>query len=276
MTSAARRRPWRRWMSAAARGQPVAQRGVPQQAGERAVQLRVGEAVGVQAHAEPELVHPLGVVVLVPEQRQDDHGLAEVQALGGGVVAAVRDHQVGARDDRGLRQELRAVHVAGQLQFGVQRSLGHDVAVRGGRQAVDDPAHQGHVGRPQRAEREVDERPAASGQRLGQAERLVGLPDRGIQPVPARAERPGPPVVGDLRVDVQVGLAGVDEFQVRQGRGALAGYPVTELRPHRPVHPVVLGPELRPLGLDPAAWGSRRTRAAAPGRRSPAGCRRRS
>ena len=95
----------------------------------------------------------------------------------------------------------------------------------------------------------------------GQAERLVGLPDRGIQPVPARAERPGPPVVGDLRVDVQVGLAGVDEFQVRQGRGALAGYPVTEFRPHRPVHPVVLGPELRPRrGLIPGRVAGERGR----------------
>ena len=52
------------------------------------------EGVRRQAHAEPSLVDPLGVVVLVPEERQQDHRQAIVEALGDRVVAAVGDHQV--------------------------------------------------------------------------------------------------------------------------------------------------------------------------------------
>ena len=152
------------------------------------------------------------------------------------------------------------MHVGRQLQLGVQRPLGDDVAVRGSGEAVDDPPHQGHVGRSQRAEREVDERPLTGGQRPGQGERLIGLPDRGIQPVPARAERPGPPVIGELRIDVEVDRSGVDEFQVRQGRRALGGDPVAEPGPHLPVHPVILRPELRPLSLVPGRVAGERRR----------------
>ena len=65
------------------------QRGVGEQLVDGADQLVVGERVGRQADPEAELVDPLGVVVLVPEQRQHDHRLAEVDALGGRVVAAV-------------------------------------------------------------------------------------------------------------------------------------------------------------------------------------------
>ena len=63
--------------------------------------------VGVQSDAEPEFVDALGVFVLVPEQRQHDQRLAEVQRLGDGVVAAVRDHQVDLGNHLGLRQHLR-------------------------------------------------------------------------------------------------------------------------------------------------------------------------
>ena len=63
------------------------------------------EAVGREPTPEAGLVDPLGVVDLVPEQRQHDHRLAVVERLGDGVVAAVGDDEVDLRQDRRLRQE---------------------------------------------------------------------------------------------------------------------------------------------------------------------------
>ena len=73
------------------RGEPVAQRAVREQPVQRAAQLVARVPVRRQADPEAELVHPLRVVVLVPEQRQQHGRLAEVQRLGGRVVAAVGD-----------------------------------------------------------------------------------------------------------------------------------------------------------------------------------------
>ena len=100
MRSAAIVVPSRRADHLAVRRHPGAQGGVGEQPVDGAEQLVVGEVVGVEPHAEAELVHPLRVVVLVPEQRQHDHRLAEVERLGGRVVAAVGDHEVDERDDR--------------------------------------------------------------------------------------------------------------------------------------------------------------------------------
>jgi hypothetical protein len=75
----------------------------------------VGEPVGVEPFPEPGLRDALGVVVLIPEQREDDHRFAEVDGLGGRVVPAVSDHQIDHRQDSGLRQELRAPHVLGEF-----------------------------------------------------------------------------------------------------------------------------------------------------------------
>src|SRR5687768_18315671 len=50
----------------------------------------------------------------------------------------------------------------------------------------------------------------------GQRELLVGLADRGVEPVPGHAERAGVGVVEDLRVDVEVQVALVDEVEVGQ------------------------------------------------------------
>ena len=60
------------------------------------------------------------------------------------------------------------------------------------------------VGAAQRAEAEVDQRPAVVGDLLGQLERRVGRPHRRLQPVPGRVQRPGVDVVQLLRVDVEV------------------------------------------------------------------------
>ena len=91
--------------------------------------------------------------------------------------------------------------------------------------------------------------PAARAAARRARERGVGLPHRGVQPQPARPERPGAAVVGQLGVDVQVRGALVDELQVGQGRRALLGDPGVELGPQRAVHPVVLGAELGPPSL---------------------------
>ena len=82
-----------------------------------------------EADAVAELVDALGVVVLVPEQRQHDHRLAEVHRLGGGVVATVGDHQVDLRDHLGLRDGRGAGHVVGQPQLVGPGTHAHDDAV---------------------------------------------------------------------------------------------------------------------------------------------------
>ena len=78
----------------------------------------------------PGLRDPLGVVVLIPEERQRDHRLAEVEALGRRVVPAVGDDDVGERQESRLRDELVAPHVVRELELGRLRALGDDEAVR--------------------------------------------------------------------------------------------------------------------------------------------------
>jgi len=60
-------------------------------------------AVGVEPAAESEFLHPLSIVVLIPEKRQHDHRLAEMERLGDRVVAAMCDHQIDLRQERRLR-----------------------------------------------------------------------------------------------------------------------------------------------------------------------------
>lgn len=72
-------------------GEGAPQSRIAEQTADRAVELGVGEAVRAEPDAVTQFGHALGVVVLVPEQRQQDHGLAEVEGLGRRVVAAVRD-----------------------------------------------------------------------------------------------------------------------------------------------------------------------------------------
>lgn len=112
-------------------GELVSRGRVAQKTVDRAVELGVGEAVRIEADAVAQFGHALGVVVLVPEQRQQDHGLAEVEGLGGRVVAAVGDDEIDQRKDPGLRQVLLAPHVRSQFDLLVHRAPGDDVAVRG-------------------------------------------------------------------------------------------------------------------------------------------------
>ena len=77
---------------------------IEQQKARLTEEIRVGERVRRQPHPEPGLVDALGVVDLVPEQRQHDHRLAVMERLGDGVVAAVGDHQRRPLQQGDLRQ----------------------------------------------------------------------------------------------------------------------------------------------------------------------------
>src|SRR3990170_6296597 len=110
-------------------GHPFPEQGVGDQPLDRLVHLSLIEPVRVEAHAVPELVHALRVVVLVPEQRQHDHRLAEVEGLRRGVVPAVRDHEVDERDDVRLGHAPFPPHVVGKVELVRARALRHDVAV---------------------------------------------------------------------------------------------------------------------------------------------------
>ena len=127
--------------------------------------------VGRQPPPEARLVDALGVVDLVPEQRQHDHRLAVVERLDDGVVAAVRDHEVDQRQDRRLGQERLAGHVVVEPDLVGQRSLGHDHPVLRAPEHVDQALHQLDVGRPEAAERQVDQGAGTRRQVLGQRPR---------------------------------------------------------------------------------------------------------
>ena len=113
---------------------------------DRVGELLVAEVVGREASPEAGLVDPLGIVDLVPEERQHDHRLAVVERLRDRVVAAVRDHEIHLRQDRGLRQEPLAGLVVVQGDLIGERALRDDDPVLGRRQEIDQPLHQSDVG----------------------------------------------------------------------------------------------------------------------------------
>ena len=201
------------------RAQPVAQRVVAEQSVDRARQLLGRVRVRVEPHAEAGLVEPLGVVVLIPEEREDHGGLAEPQRLGDRVVAAVRDHEVDVREDRDLRQELGAGHVRGELELIVLRALGHHDPAVDLRELADQRAHELDVARAERAEAQVDQR-GVTGRRLPWR---VGVADARLEVVPRAVERPRARVVDLVRIQVEVQVRGVvDELELRQRRARRA------------------------------------------------------
>ena len=220
---------------------------VGEQRRDRAGQLLVLEAVRVQARAVVELVHPLRVVVLIPEQRQHDHRFPEVEALRHGVVAAVRDDHVDLRQDRRLRQELLAEHVVGQREQLVLRSLADDHAVVGLAEDVDQALHQLDVGRAERAERQVDDRRVAGERRL-HVERRVG-PHARVEAMPGGRQWRRAAVVRRLREQVHVEERRLVHVvaSAREPWTAVLPEPRVEPGDLRPQHAVVLGPERRPL-----------------------------
>ena len=146
---------------------------------------------------------PLRVVVLVPEDRQDDHRLAEVDALGGRVVAAVGDHEIHLGQHRNLRDELGPGHVGGQLVCLVLRSLRDDVAVRRLGQRLHEPLHERHVGRSERSKAEVDQRALAL-ERGGHRPRRIARAHARLEVVPGRAKRLRARVIELPGIEVQV------------------------------------------------------------------------
>ena len=177
------------------------------------------EVVGRQPDAEAGLVDALRVVVLVPEDRERNHRLAEVEALRRRVVAAVRDDEVDLRQDRRLGEELLAPHVVRELELGVLRALRHDEPVRRVREHLDEAAHQLDVGRAEAAEREVDERALPLAKRVREVERRVRPADARVEPVPGRRGRARPLVVdlGGVEREVEPRRL-VDQLAVRERR----------------------------------------------------------
>src|SRR5215211_4129956 len=162
---------------------------IAQQAIDRAGDLRVRERVGREALAESRLVDALGVVVLVPEDGQQHHRLAEVHAFGDGVVATVCDHEVYMREYRDLGEELGARHIGRELVGLVLRTLRYHVAMRRLGERFDQALHQGHVGGPQRSEAQIDERAIALGELVRHAPRRVAPADARLEVVPGGAQR---------------------------------------------------------------------------------------
>jgi len=119
--------------------------------------LVVFERVGVESHAVTEFVNALCVVVLVPEQRQHDHRLAEVERLGSRVVPAVSDDQVGVGQHVRLGHLRSTPHVRGKFVLVGERTFGDDEPMASRAKHGDQPSHQFDIGRAQRAEREVDQ-----------------------------------------------------------------------------------------------------------------------
>jgi hypothetical protein len=156
-------------------------------------------SVAVEPAAEPELVHALGVVVLIPEERQHHGRLPGLQRLGDRVVAPVGYDEVDLRQDRRLGQELGPDDVLAEVQLVVARSHADDDEVVGLCQRVDQSLHELHVGRAEAAETQIDP-PAFVARKL---ELGVGLANAGIEPGPPR-ERVRPLVVRLGREDVQV------------------------------------------------------------------------
>ena len=193
------------------------QGGVGQEPLDRIEQLVVLERVGREARPEAALVNALSVVVLVPEERQRDHRLAEVEALRRRVVAAVGDDEVDERQQRGLREELGAPHVRREVVLLVLRSLGDDESVRRAGEHLDQATHQLDVGRAQAPEREVDEPPLAGRDPVRELDRAIGAAHAGVEAVPRRAERRRALVVdlGRVEIHVQPGRL-VDELALGQ------------------------------------------------------------
>jgi hypothetical protein len=64
-----------------------------------------------------------------------------VERFGDRVVAAMGDHKVHQRDDPGLGKELFSPHIRRQLILAVTRARGHDVAVRGATEDINQALH---------------------------------------------------------------------------------------------------------------------------------------
>jgi hypothetical protein len=226
----------------------VPQWAVCEQGLDRPEELGCVDVVGGEASPEARLLHTLSVVVLVPEQRQHDHRLGEVEALRRRVVATVGDHEVDDWQYLRLGDLLGSPHVAGEFVFVVSWSLADDEAMRRLRQHFHESSHEIDVRRPERAERQIEQTAMAFPDRFGNLEVGFGGADRRVDALPGSGQRPAVDVVDDLRIDVEVEMARlVYELEVRQGRCARRDDPVVEAFPNGSVNPVVLCPEGCPL-----------------------------
>src|SRR5204863_10174554 len=105
-----------------------------------------------------------------------------------------------------------------------------------------------NVGRPQRAEAEVDERAVALGELRGNGPGGVAAPDARLEVVPGLLERDRALVVEFLRIEIEVEPGGgVDQLARRQRRRAPLLAELVEVRVHAADRLCVLGTERLPL-----------------------------
>ena len=165
------------------RSHPLSERVVTQQAVDGPDELVLGPVVGGHPGTEARLLEALGVVVLIPEERQRDHGEAEVKPLADGVVAAVRDQQIALGKDRRLRQNWFPYIFGPSVIWSLSGPMDTTVrcSIEGHR--VDEALHQTDVHAAERPQRQVDDL-ALTGEVSGEVEGRVAGPYGGLEPVP--------------------------------------------------------------------------------------------
>ena len=103
--------------------QPGLDRGIGQQAIDVSEQFVISPFVAVHPDAVPGVVHPLRVVVPIPDERHHERRLAEVERLVEGVVSAVLDDDITVWQDGGLWVPRGEVDVGGRFSVLVESSF---------------------------------------------------------------------------------------------------------------------------------------------------------
>ena len=168
-------------------------------------EIRVRPFVAVHLEAMAGFLDAGGVVVTVPDVGHDDGGLAEIQALGETVVAAVVDHRVDLWNDRGLRVPAGDMDVrwhVGIFAFVFlhvdQRTIGQFG------QDLDDPLEQRSVTGTQTAEADIEKGLVVVGLEMRDGVLLV-LSDTALEVLkPFRIERMAALELHRLRVEQEV------------------------------------------------------------------------
>ena len=99
------------------------------------------------------------------------------------VCAPVRDNEIDVRKDGRLREELRSGHVLREVELLVLGTDADEVAVRCLGEHLEEALHQRDICGSERAEAEIDERPAVA---VGWRPWLVGRAHARLQVVPCK------------------------------------------------------------------------------------------
>ena len=79
-------------------------------------QLIIGPGIAVNLEAMAGFLNPRGIVMAIPDIGHDDGGLAEIEAFGEGIVAAMVDDAIDLRDHRRLRIPLVDQHIGRNIR----------------------------------------------------------------------------------------------------------------------------------------------------------------